>query len=74
MDITISHAAQRSEQPYNCEKARAFLRKKEKEKHTKYDSPGRAWAARYLGENRERRARKGPQVNEREDVRPSERR
>ena len=28
MDVTISHPAQRSEQPYNADKARGFLKKK----------------------------------------------
>ena len=39
MDVTISHPAQRSEQLYNADKARGFLKKKEKDKHTKYDEP-----------------------------------
>jgi hypothetical protein len=41
VDITISHPAQKSEMPFTTEKAKAFLRRKEKEKHDKYDSPCR---------------------------------
>jgi hypothetical protein len=39
LDVTISHPAQRTEQPFNNEKARTFLTRKEKDKHTKYDDP-----------------------------------
>ena len=39
VDVTISHIAQRNEQPYSLDKARSFLRRKEHDKHTKYDDP-----------------------------------
>ena len=41
VDITISHPAQSSETPFTAEKARQFLKRKEAEKHDKYDEPCR---------------------------------